>query len=97
MKLGKVRVSFYYGEEENKLGNLRETATCLIKDFDDNLLSQSKITLYFKDVPWEKEQLRKELLKRALWTVSLTKEERGQVWEDYRTSKPTPRWGVGSK
>lgn len=42
---------------------------------------------------FSKDTGRKVSLKRALEDGPFTKEERAAVWEDYRLSRPVPRWG----
>lgn len=36
---------------------------------------------------------RKRALKRALTSSDISKEDRTEIWEDYRLSATTPRWG----
>lgn len=66
--------------------------TCSIFTRDGRLVSSGEAQCSKKDM-FSKETGRKVSLKRALESSSFTKEERAAVWEDYRLSRPVPRWG----
>lgn len=94
MILGGFKVLFTYTVDYRGT----ESTTCTIADkINGEILCYDTITKYFKDESWEKDRLRKEVLKRALKDGTFTKEERTAIWEDYRISKPIPRWGTGRK
>lgn len=66
--------------------------TCSIFTKEGVLLSSGEAECSKKDM-FSKDTGRKVSLKRALETGPFTKEQRAAVWEDYRLSRPVPRWG----
>lgn len=66
--------------------------TCSIFTRDGRFVSSGEAECSKKDM-FSKDTGRKVSLKRALEDVPFTKEQRAAVWEDYRLSRPIPRWG----
>lgn len=90
MKLGKYRAVFSYRRDSGRL-----TATICALGLDQNFAVEGiGVAVISPGDNFCKETGRRLSLKRAMMDAGLDKETRTQIWEAYRISTLTPKWGT---
>ncbi len=96
MKLGKYEVRFTHYNQELSMGVLSTIydscrgTLCEVFSGEDKISKGSSVL--HKGDNFCKEIGRKLSLKKAI--KGLSKEDRTEIWEDYRVSNPKPRWNI---
>lgn len=96
MKLGNYYFKFDHDKIRlNSIGNRERSSTLSVYTLDqekgEDPIWKDVIIRFHKD-PYDKEVARKILMKKFMKFAPLTKEDRIEMWEQYRKSKPGGRW-----